>query len=451
MNCLSFSQVVDADPWAVAAGVSASEGTFEVSVGCAALGVDGPGETCAASLATCGDTLVGTTRGFPSFLTTSRAPDHTYQLAALGPTLVSASTCGSDLTNFRVVLLLFAGHPDPGVDRRYFDFKANPFSPFAGGSEEEEYEPPVLLADSRATSGGCATLVAELPKKGAYWLVVSGLRDEDEGEFEVRIGCSDLLQAYAAPRPLELAPPPPGQAADATAAADGGDGTLGPKAAFVNPQVPTLPCGGEVVGTAAEAPLKLYQPWPGAGAPGPNGTWAGLGGGGLGSGFGGANGSSGPLPPGRQLDSRAYLVELEAPAMVSASSCSTNHRLSKVAPKLSPSRTRGGVGVRISIYRLAPPQAFGGDEEADVQADDEADDEEEDEDDGDEGGGEEWVPGSPFPRSLLFTSTLPDNSASPYTYVPNAAARAARASKGATAARNGTKRRGGSERDLCLC
>ena len=95
------------------------EGTFELSVLCTQLPISkGPEDACGHQYATCSDTLLGTTRGWPSFTPTSGSGDRLYLVAVDRPVLLSVSTCGGrqqggagQFTNFAAHLWLYVDGP----------------------------------------------------------------------------------------------------------------------------------------------------------------------------------------------------------------------------------------------------------------------------------------------------------------------------------------------------
>ena len=374
------------------------EGVFELSVGCQRLPIDAIDDSCGASMATCGDSLIGTTRGFPSFTPWSRAPDKRYSIAVDGPTLLTLSTCGTTLTNFNLAMYLYAGYPDPNAD---------PFwSPWDDvGSRDSNFDEGAwLLADSRASlQAGCVTLAAELPSAGTYYVVVSGANDDDEGEFEIAVGCSDLLSSQNALKP---------EVVNATYSADGLNSSSSSNLA----KYPVLSCGSEVVGNVDMAPFELYAP-----DMDNNQSYA----------------EQNQNP--RNLRSRVYLAEIDAPSVASASTCAPNPFVSRATSAFAQAHSANvlqdfdTLGHTVAIYKVAAKGSA-------LYRND-------DDDNDDNTGSTYWasdykdggsrssgyghplkatdafpLESGPFPSELLFTTSLPTSTehyaSSSATYVP---------------------------------
>jgi hypothetical protein len=362
------------------------EGTFELSIGCQALPIVGLDDTCgSSSVATCGDLLMGTTRGFPSFITSwSNSPDHMYQLAVDRPTGLSLSTCGSKLINFNAMLLVYSGNPMGAAAAVEDDDDRS-------GFDSNNDSPPVLIADSMGSTleGGCVTVVAELLKEGSYWVVVSGLTEEDQGEYEVSVGCTDLLASSAAIKPTLDEVVTSVVSVTANDDEDNGNTTTTTTTTTIVSH-PQIECGSEVIGTASEAPFYLFLQHDDDDAVN------------LSNSSSASSSSSSSLSTADP--SRVYMLELLAPTTVSASTCdATNHQhVSQSNVEMLTTAAGGsfGCGTRVSLYRLDDDVSIG-----DVDGD----------------GSSSSEDRRIFPSELLFTSPLPDNSASS-SYVPRTAA-----------------------------
>ena len=111
-------------------------------------------------------------------------------------TTVTISTC-SDLTTFRPFLSVYG----PGV-RPYGDGEGRE------AKEERRDHGPEPYATSAGSGGECAVLSADLPSAGAFYIVVDGAEEGEEGTFELSVLCTQVSEGLSPMPPVVNLPSP---------------------------------------------------------------------------------------------------------------------------------------------------------------------------------------------------------------------------------------------------
>ena len=106
--------------------------------------------------------------------------DRFFLVAVDRATTVTISTC-SALTTFRPFLSVYG----PGV-RPYGDAYGRE------AKDDRRDHGPEPYATSDGSGGECAVLSADLPTAGAFYVVVDGAEEGEEGTFELSVLCTQL-------------------------------------------------------------------------------------------------------------------------------------------------------------------------------------------------------------------------------------------------------------------
>jgi hypothetical protein len=144
----------------VEGAAAGEEGIFELLVLCKELPSETEDAVCANDFITCGDVKDATTVGFDNFVG-STSGDRFFLVTAFEATDITATTCGA-ITSFPTVISLYDGYPTNST----LMGKSDPSAP-------------------------CGMLFATLPAAGAYYLVVDGVADTDEGVFSLTLLCAE--------------------------------------------------------------------------------------------------------------------------------------------------------------------------------------------------------------------------------------------------------------------
>ena len=144
----------------VEGAAAGEEGIFELLVLCKELPSETEDAVCANDFITCGDVKDATTVGFDNFVG-STSGDRFFLVTAFEATDITATTCGA-ITSFPTVISLYDGYPTNST----LMGKSDPSAP-------------------------CGMLFATLPAAGAYYLVVDGVGDMDEGVFSLTLLCAE--------------------------------------------------------------------------------------------------------------------------------------------------------------------------------------------------------------------------------------------------------------------
>ena len=190
-------------------------GNFELVAQC--LPRPTPLSDCPYSYVGCGDVVVGSTLGHPTFLgpgpkdPARTAPDALFLVTVFEPTTVALTSCDAPGL-MRARLKLFGKDALPMADNATLiatSTTASAGKPHARGGQAWNNggagDGDAGGERRGAAAGDCSTLVADLPEAGGYWLVVEGDLEGGEpdaqrgGLFELAVGCAPKPHGLTAP------------------------------------------------------------------------------------------------------------------------------------------------------------------------------------------------------------------------------------------------------------